>query len=124
MHSREDSGLTASSSCDPPIDKRDTCADWGRKSQFSFAREPAETTGLQQEIRSYIKKFEKGVDADDINAEITRYSSFNIDEYDLQGRKESLLFDRVSFKNRIESGSLYLCDGGLAISFLPFPSVI
>jgi hypothetical protein len=47
-----------------------------------------------------------------------------MDEYNLQASAQSLLFDSVILKNRIESGSLLVCGGGITISFSPFASFI
>ena len=55
---------------------------------------------------------------------IAKSDSFSIEDYDLQEYAEGLLFDRVSYKNRIESGSLHLCTAGIGFSFSPFASVL
>lgn len=125
MHNAKDSVLTANvSPVVSAIDSGDKNADSGRKSQFSLAREPTVTTGLQQEIKSYIKNYVVDLDKDDASSKITIFNSFNIEDYDLQGHAEGLLFDRVSYKNRIESGSLHLCTAGIGFSFSPFASVL
>ncbi|XP_059652863.1 uncharacterized protein LOC132299965 [Cornus florida] len=122
-HSRGDSGLTAnSSSNEPMIDQatlRGINREKGQKFKFSFARKLTETVGFENDIRDYIKKFEK-----DNNSEIIRSSYYDLDEYNLQDHTQNLLFDRVFFKNRIESGSLHLCGGAFTFSFSPFASVI
>lgn len=125
MHNAKDSVLTANvSPLVSAIDGGDKSADSGRKSQFSLAREPISTTGLQQEIKSYIKNSVVDLDNDYTSSKITNFNSFNIEDYDLQGHAEGLLFDRVSNKNRIESGSLHLCTAGIGFSFSPFASVL
>ncbi|KAL8117094.1 hypothetical protein AgCh_015125 [Apium graveolens] len=125
MHKSKDSVPTADISplvC--AIDNGDTNADSGRKSQFSLAREPTVTTGLQQEIKSYITNSVVDVDKDDTNSKMRSSNSFDIDDYDLLEHAEGLLFDRVTYKNRIESGSLHLCTAGIGFSFSPFASVL
>ncbi|CAM8969983.1 unnamed protein product [Rhodiola kirilowii] len=43
----------------------------------------------------------------------------DIDAYNLHGKAENILFDKVVFQNRIDSGSVHLC-GGAAFSVYPF----
>ena len=76
------------------IDGGDKNADSGRKTQFSLAREPTLTTGLQQEIKSYIKS-SVDLDKDETNSKIAKSDCFSIEDYDLQEHAEGLLFDRV-----------------------------
>ena len=105
------------------IDGGDKNADSGRKTQFSLAREPTLTTGLRQEIKSYIKS-SVDLDTDETNSKIAKSDCLSIEDYDLQEHAEGLLFDRVSYKNRIESGSLHLSTAGIGFSFSPFASVL
>ncbi|GMP60936.1 hypothetical protein CsSME_00023602 [Camellia sinensis var. sinensis] len=113
IHSNTNSSFTTSSGSNEinQASLRGNNAESGRKLQFSFSRKPTESVGLQQDIRNYIKKNEKEFEKDDIDSENFRSNYYDLDEYNLQGRAESLLFDRVLFKNRIESGCLHLCDG-------------
>lgn len=97
---------------------------WGWRSQFSFARKPNDTFELQQDIRNYAKNFEKDLEKVNINSQISRSTCCDLDEYNLQASSQSLLFDRVFFNNRLDSGSMLLCDGGIAISLSPFASLI
>ncbi|KAI3445207.1 hypothetical protein Pfo_001872 [Paulownia fortunei] len=112
LYSCEDSGLTAnsSSSAEPGSTKF---------YQFSFADKKSENVGPQEDIRSYIKNFERGTKKDD-DLEASR-SYYDAGEYSTRGHIESVLIDRVLYNSRIESGGLLLCGG--AISFLPFASV-
>lgn len=73
--------------------------------RFAFVQKPKETD-VFHDIRSFVKKFEKEFERD--SPEITG-SSYNPDEYALSLSSESLLFDKVTFKNRIMSGGLLLC---------------
>nr|XP_017215955.1 PREDICTED: uncharacterized protein LOC108193691 isoform X2 [Daucus carota subsp. sativus] len=124
LHSPMDSVLPANvSPLVSAIDGGDKNADSGRKTQFSLAREPTLTTGLRQEIKSYIKS-SVDLDKDETNSKIAKSDCFSIEDYDLQEHAEGLLFDRVSYKNRIESGSLHLCTAGIGFSFSPFASVL
>ncbi|KAK3005512.1 hypothetical protein RJ639_017190 [Escallonia herrerae] len=122
-----DSSLTANSSSNEPMinqgSRRGMNTERYRTFQFSLGQEPTENVGIQEEIRSYIKNFEKGVDKDDLNLKMVR-SNCDLDGYVKGGRRESLLFDRIGYKNRIDTGSLHLCGGGFTISFLPSASII
>ena len=94
----------------------------GQKFQFFISRKPSGISGIQQDIRNYVKKFEK----DGGNQQQLMKSNYcDIDEYNLRNPAQSFLFDRIFYKNRIESGSLLLCGGGgTAFSASPFASVI
>ncbi|KAL5735242.1 hypothetical protein ACOSP7_033103 [Xanthoceras sorbifolium] len=93
---------------------------WGQR--FSF--EPSETFDFQQDIMKYVKNFEKDTDKVNIDPKIITSTNYDLDDYNLQTSSQSLLFDRVFLKNRLESGSLLLCSGGIAISSSPFASII
>ncbi|KAK9283978.1 hypothetical protein L1049_012236 [Liquidambar formosana] len=128
IHSHEGSSLTASSSSDvftlDKVSPNVTDSEQGRKFQFSFTRKPTETFGLQDEIRNYVKNFEKDIEKDAVDSQIVKLNYYDVDEYNLQLSSQSLLFDKVFYKNRIEFGSLLLCGGGIAISVSPFASII
>ncbi|XP_021296268.1 uncharacterized protein LOC110425660 isoform X2 [Herrania umbratica] len=101
-----------------------TDGEWGQKFQFSFSPKPGKICELQHDIRKYVKGFEKDIGKVNIDSQVTR-NRYDPDEYNLQAKQQSLLFDHVFLRNRLESGSLLLCNGGcLAASFLPFASVI
>lgn len=77
-----------------------------RKFQFSFSSpRPNETSEFQQDIRKYVKTLDKDIRRADVGSQ-TRYDP---DEYNFLASKDSLLFDQVFFKNRLESGSMLLC---------------
>ncbi|XWS08196.1 hypothetical protein CRYUN_Cryun41cG0059100 [Craigia yunnanensis] len=102
-----------------------TDREWSRKFQFSFSPKSGQICELQQDIKKYVKGFEKGIGKVDIDSQITRRNSYDPDEYNLQVSQQSLLFDHVFLKNRLESGSLLLCNGGcIAASLFPFASLI
>jgi len=127
VHSHTDSSLTASSSTGEPVINQASLRggnnpESGRKSKFSLSRKPTESTGLQLDIRNYIKNVEKEFHNGGINSENSKSNYYVPDEL-FHGRTESLLFDRVLLKNQIDSGSLHLCGGGLAVSFSPFGSI-
>lgn len=90
--------------------------DW----KFSFAHKPTETLELQQDIRKYIRHFEK----DDMELQSVRSISCDLGEYNLQAAAQSYVFDRVLFRNRIESRGILLCGGGISSSFSPFASFL
>ena len=102
-----------------------TDGEWDRNFQFSFSAKPGNICELQQDIRRYVKGFEKDIGKVDIDSQITRSNSYDPAEYKFQASKQSLLFDHVFLKNRLESGNLLLCNGGcISTSFLPFASII
>jgi hypothetical protein len=82
--------------------------DSNSKTCFSFAQKPSEGAMLQQDIQQYIKKFEKNVS----KLPTMRSSYGELRDYSFQTSAESLLFDRVILKNRIDSGRFLLCGGG------------
>lgn len=84
-----------------------------------------ETTNLQQGIQKYIRNSEKdiGKGDNDMNFHLLRSSNCDLDEHNLQAVAQSFVFDRVVMRNRIESGSLLLCSGGVSVSFSPFASL-
>ncbi|KAJ6989129.1 hypothetical protein D5086_015520 [Populus alba] len=95
-----------------------------RRLQFSFAQKPNDSIELQQDIRKYVKSFEKDTEKTAINSKILRSNHFDLDEYNLQASRQNFLFDTVFLNNRIQSGSVLLCDGGMGVSFSPFAAVI
>ncbi|KAK1575804.1 hypothetical protein Q3G72_008457 [Acer saccharum] len=125
-HSQDALELTASSSSKEHTQDqvRLFSADkvWGRR--FTFDCKASENFDFQQDIMKYVKNFEKDADKVNINPKIITSNHYDLDDYSLQVSPQSLLFDRVSLKNRLESGSLLLCSGGIAISSSPFASII
>ena len=94
------------------------------RSQFSFARKPNDSIELLQDIRKYVKSFEKDKEKTAINSKILRSNHFDLGEYNLLASRQNLLFDTVFLNNRIQSGSVLLCDGGMGVSFSPFAALI
>ncbi|KAK2634515.1 hypothetical protein Ddye_029307 [Dipteronia dyeriana] len=125
-HSQDALELTANSSSKEPTQDqaRLFSADkvWGRR--FSFDCKPSENFDFQQDIMKYVKNFEKDADKVNIDPKIITSNHYDLDDYSLQASPQSLLFDRVFLKNRLESGSLLLCSGGIAISSCPYASII
>ncbi|XP_042029028.1 serine-rich adhesin for platelets-like isoform X2 [Salvia splendens] len=88
--------------------------------EFSFADRRVDDVRPEEDIRSYIKNFERETKKDiDSEASISYYDA---EEYSIGGQLEEVLFDRVLYHSRIESGGLLLCGG--AISCLPFASTM
>ncbi|KAK9912271.1 hypothetical protein M0R45_036141 [Rubus argutus] len=116
------SGLMASSGPREPIlnqispNSANRAQDW----KFSFAHKPTETLELQQDIRKYIRHYEK----DDMELQSVRSISCDLGEYNLQAAAQSYVFDRVLFRNRIESRGILLCGGGISSLFSPFASFL
>ncbi|XP_040368845.1 uncharacterized protein LOC112181834 isoform X2 [Rosa chinensis] len=114
------SGLMVSSGpAEPTLNQiSPNSANRAKEWKFSFAHKPAETLELQQDIRKYIRHFEK----DDMELQSARSISCDLGEYRLQAAAQSYKFDRVLFGNRIESRGILLCGGGISSSFSPFAS--
>lgn len=97
-----------------------TAQDW----KFSFAHKPTETLELQQDIRKYVKIFEKGVGKDGIELQMVRSNHYDLGEYNLQAAAQGYVFDKVLFRNRIESGGILLCCSGISSPFSTFGSFV
>ncbi|KAK6934055.1 hypothetical protein RJ641_036949, partial [Dillenia turbinata] len=82
-----------------------------RKFQFSFADRSVESVGPQHDLRHYIKSFSKDIEKEKSDSQIARLKPYDKERCNLQVQGESILFDMVFYKNRIESGSLLLCGG-------------
>ncbi|KAI3940987.1 hypothetical protein MKW92_013999 [Papaver armeniacum] len=81
-----------------------------RNLQFSFACAQTEAVGIHTEIRGYIKKFEKDFKKDAKDCmDVTSSTYHDAESLFLD---ERLLFDKVIFKSRIQSGGLLLCASG------------
>lgn len=121
-YSHDVSGLTSG---DGSMEQNSIDCKWNRKFQFSFSPKPGSICELQQDIKKYVKGFEKDTGKIDIDSRIKQRNSYDLDEYNLLGSQQSLLFDHVFLKNRLDTGSLHLCNGGcFSASFLPFASLI
>ncbi|KAL9365818.1 hypothetical protein Peur_043691 [Populus x canadensis] len=127
-HSHGASVLSTTGSCQEPALEEVTLNSSetpdSRRLQFSFAQKPNDSIELQQDIRKYVKSFEKDTEKPAINSKILRSNHFDPDEYNLQASRQNFLFDTVFLNNRIQSGSVLLCDGGMGVSFSPFAAVI
>lgn len=96
-----------------------------RTKRFSFECRPSETSDFQQNILKYVKNFGKNTKKVDLDSKVKESNHYyEVDDYNLQLSAQSLLFDRIFLKNRLESGSLLLCSGGIAHSASPFASII
>ncbi|KAJ4847343.1 hypothetical protein Tsubulata_026786 [Turnera subulata] len=96
---------------------------WGRKSQFSFGRKPDDASDFHQDIRQYVKHFEKENGKTDTILPTLKRNHYDPDEYNLQSSPQSLLLDMMLQRNRIESGSMLLCGVGIANPMSPFVSL-
>ncbi|XP_071701678.1 uncharacterized protein [Rutidosis leptorrhynchoides] len=107
------SSVTNSSSNEVLIDNTEC----DKKCRFSFGHKLNEGVELQHDLKTYIKTFEKDKGTNGIFLERSR-ENYNVDAYNLLVVNESLLFDKVFYKNRQESGSLHIC-GRIDVPFLP-----
>ncbi|XP_039071831.1 uncharacterized protein LOC120219049 [Hibiscus syriacus] len=99
--------------------------EWNRKLQFSFSPKPGPICEIQQDIKKYVKGFEKDVGKINNGSQIIQRNPYDPNEYNLQASQQSLLFDHVFLKNRLDSGNLLLCSGGcFSASLLSFASLI
>lgn len=94
------------------------------KSQFSFARKPMETLSLQLDIQKYIRNSDRGIEKGDINSQALSLNRYDSGDYNFQAAAQNLVFERVFMRNRIDSGSLLLCSGGISVPLSPFASFI
>ncbi|CAN4111333.1 unnamed protein product [Withania somnifera] len=119
----EVSSLTANSCNDEPllhqVEQRGSLPMNGQQIQFSFGQKSPESNQTHEDLRSYVKNFEKNTDKDVFSLDATR-DFYDANEYKLHGHTESLLFGRVAFRNRIDSGGLHLCNGGFPVTCFPF----
>ena len=61
------------------------------------------------DMRQYIKKFEKGPRREVVEHASVK-PSYSPDNYDLNAKAETLVFDSLILRNRMESGGMLLCD--------------
>ncbi|KAF6167292.1 hypothetical protein GIB67_043153 [Kingdonia uniflora] len=114
VHPHNNFGLSTSNYCMNTFgdfdDSVHTKTPESRSSHFSFIDKPVETSvGAHGDIRSYIKMFEKETRKASVECKAVRSSYYDGEDYELQHQDETLLFDRVIYKNRIETGGLLLC---------------
>lgn len=85
--------------------------------EFSFSHKEFEKTGPQEDIKSYIKNFERGPKKE--NDLETTSSYYDPGEYNTRDYTESLLIERVLYRTKMESGRLLLCGGAITcLSFM------
>ncbi|KAL4335099.1 hypothetical protein GQ457_07G019220 [Hibiscus cannabinus] len=107
------------------FDPNSTDSETNKKFQFSFSPKPGPICELQQDIKKYVKGFEKKAGKINNDFRITQRNGYDPEEYNLQASQQSLLIDHVFLKNRLDSGSLLLCNGGcFSASLFPFASLI
>ncbi|XP_059312323.1 uncharacterized protein LOC132063675 isoform X2 [Lycium ferocissimum] len=123
VDSHEDSSLTANSYNDEhlpyQVKQIGSVPVRGEQIQFSFGQKSPESNQTREDLRSYLKHFEKDKNKDVFNSDTTG-AFYDAKGYKLQGHTESLLFGRVVSRNRIDSGGLHLCHGGFPITCFPF----
>ncbi|WCJ19144.1 hypothetical protein M5689_001446 [Euphorbia peplus] len=85
-------------------------------SRFSFGRNQSETLEFQHQIGEYVKNVERV-------PKISRSKECDMEEYNFEASSDSLLFDTLILKSKIESGSILVCGGGVTISLSPFAYV-
>ncbi|XP_022968380.1 uncharacterized protein LOC111467644 isoform X1 [Cucurbita maxima] len=94
------------------------------KSQFSFSNKPQETYGIiQQDIGKYIQKCEKDGNKSRV-VSMKKQCDIIMNDRNMEKASESLLFDRLVFRNRIESGSILLCGVSSSATSSYYASII
>lgn len=96
----------------------------GTKPQFSFTPMPSATNSFKDDISNYVKIFSKVSGNESSNSHTVILNHKNTEDYNCEYPMEKLVLDRVTFRNRIESGSILLCGGGVGVSLAPFSSVL
>ncbi|GAB2287513.1 hypothetical protein Dimus_021888 [Dionaea muscipula] len=94
----------------------------GLKPQFYFTQKPPDTSTFEQDIRNYGKLFPKENAKSSNSSRGGRSGHHDMNAYSLKVPAEQFLLDRMTFKNRIESGSLLLCGMGVGFPFSSFAS--
>ncbi|KAF8041079.1 hypothetical protein BT93_B3104 [Corymbia citriodora subsp. variegata] len=107
-----------------PGSSESTNREAGWKYKFSFSGDTFEYFNLQQDISSCVKGSKNRSKKDDSSLGSARSNYFQVDEYDFHASMQSLLADRVTHRNRLESGGFLICGGGVTVSFSPFGSFI
>lgn len=82
----------------------------------------SDASTFEQDIRNLGKLFPKEYRKAGDSCHIAASGRVDMDEYSSKVPVEQFLFDRVTFRNRIESGSLLLCGGGMCSWFSPYAS--
>ncbi|KAJ6773225.1 hypothetical protein OIU74_019264 [Salix koriyanagi] len=60
--------------------------------QFSLTRKPDDSIEVQQDIRKYVKSFEKDMEKTGVNPRILRSNHFDLDGYNSQASRQNFLF--------------------------------
>ncbi|XP_050208699.1 uncharacterized protein LOC126659453 [Mercurialis annua] len=91
---------------EPSADAISVETEWDGRSQFAFARNHIhnDTFELRDKIGKYVKDFERKM-------EKSSTLKIDVDEYNLQASAQSLLFETLFFKKKIECGAMLLCGG-------------
>ncbi|KAL2942976.1 Glucocorticoid modulatory element-binding protein 2 [Bienertia sinuspersici] len=101
---------------------RNSCNNSVTKSQFSFTCKPSDIS--LEDVRNYVKHFCKDSGLERNNSHMVRVSRQNPEDHNCEVPMEKLLLDKVTFRSRIESGSMLLCDGSFSFSLSPFSSTL
>lgn len=97
----------------------------GQKCLFSFSSSPKVSFEIQQDIRKYVKIFEKNIEKEgESGSHTVGLNHYDIEEYNQRLPAESLFLDRMLFKNRVDSSGLLLCSGGNSFAVSPFGSIV
>ncbi|XP_030441145.1 uncharacterized protein LOC115663272 isoform X2 [Syzygium oleosum] len=122
--SRVAAGCSNENSTPEPGSSESTNRELGWQYKFSFSGDTFEYFDLQHDISNCIKGSKNRSRKDDSSTASTRSNYFHVDEYDYHDSMQSLLADRVTHRNRLESGGFLVCGGGVTLTFSPFGSFI
>ncbi|GMG99516.1 hypothetical protein Nepgr_001356 [Nepenthes gracilis] len=107
-------GLPANNRTEESPDRSTLRTQSGSIARFSFAHKQTDGSTLEHNIRDYyVKNFAKDNGNKSHCTLVGRSAHHDWYAYSRQIPSEQILFDRISFKKRIESGSLLLCCGSI-----------
>ncbi|XP_030548178.1 uncharacterized protein LOC115753622 [Rhodamnia argentea] len=115
-------GCSNENSTSEPGSSESTNRELGWKHKFSFSGDTFEYFDLRRDVSNCVKGTKNRSKKDDSSTASTRSNYFHFDEYDFHASMQSLLADRVTHRNRLESGGFLICGGGVTVSFSPFGS--
>lgn len=122
--SRAAAGCSNENSTPEPGSSESTSRELEWKYKFSFSGDTFKYFDLQNDISNCIRGSKNHSKKDDSSTESRRSGHFHVDEHDFHASMQSLLADRVTHRNRLESGGFLICGGGVTVTFSPFSSFI
>ncbi|KAI3419933.1 uncharacterized protein J3R85_012860 [Psidium guajava] len=122
--SRGAAGCSNENSTPEPGSSESNNQEPGWKYKFLFSGDTFEYFDLRHDISNCVKGSKNRSKKDDRSTASTRSNYFHLDEYDFHASMQSMLADRVTHRNRLESGGFLICGGGVTVTFAPFGSFL